>query len=145
MAGKAYTGRLAFDPETGFHTEMVEGNVNVPVQREDGTWENAVVPTLVPGKRVVTEDGGQTWRYAVAADASHNDRYGERALTVDGTANKLLELQLEHGRAKAEEIMRAEQPHHFEVQPDDPHFDGLRSDPDHVAETVTSHTGAYGG
>lgn len=141
-AAKAYSGRLAFDPDTGFHTEMVEGTVNVPVQLDDGTWGNETQTALVPGKPVVTDDDGKTWRYATDADTPHNDRYATAPLTIDGTANKLLELQLEHGRVKAEEIMREEDPHHFEVQPDDPHFDGIRSDPDHVAETITSHTEA---
>jgi hypothetical protein len=143
MAGKAYTGRLAFDPETGFHTEMVPGKVNVPIELEDGTFGNAVEERLVPGKRVVTEDGGKTWRYATDDDTPHNARYQQAVATVDSTANLELELQLEHGREKAKEILRAEQPHHFEVQPDDPHFGGIRSDPDHIAETITSHTEAY--
>jgi hypothetical protein len=143
MAAKAYTGRLAFDPETGFHTEMLAGKVNVPVELEDGTWGNATEDRLVPGKRVVTDDGGKTWRYATAEDTSHNDRYATGLLTVESTENKLLELQLEHGREKAEALMRDEEPHHFEVQPDDPHFASVRVDPDHVAETVTSHTEAY--
>jgi hypothetical protein len=145
MAGKSYTGRLAFDPETGFHTEMVTGKVNVPVQLEDGTWGNAVEETLVPGKPVVTDDDGATWRYATDEDTPHNERYQQAVAAVDSTANLELELQLEHGREKAEQILREDQPHHFEVQPGDPHFGGIRSDPDHVAETVTSHTEAYGG
>lgn len=143
MAGKAYTGRLAFDGVTGFHRAMVEGTVNVPVENEDGTWGNEVQKTLVPGDPVVTDDEGKTWRYATDADTPHNDRYQQSVAGVDSTANHLAELQLEHGREKADEIMRAEQPHHFELQPDDPHFGGLRSDPDHLAETVTSHTEAY--
>ncbi len=113
-----YAGRLAFDPETEFHTDP-------------------------DGKPVVTDDGGKTWRYAVEADTSHNHRYEERVLGVDGTANTLLELQLEHGREKAEELLREQQPHHFDVQPDDAHVDGVRHDPDPVAETITSHTEAY--
>lgn len=158
MAGKAYTGRLAFDPETGFHTEMVEGKVNVPVELEDGTWGNAVEARLVPGKRVVTDDEGKTWRYATADDSPHNDRYATSVLSIDGTDNRMLELRLEYGRVKAEEMMREEQPHHFEVQPDDPHYGGagptlpdgtvgpavtkLTFDPDHIAEKITSHTEA---
>jgi len=144
-AAKAYSGRLGFDPETGFHTEMVEGTVNAPVQLEDGTWGNEVQTTLVPGKPVVTDDEGKTWRYASAEDTPHNDRYATAVLSIDGTDNRLLELRLEHGRVKAEELMREEQPHHFEVQPDDPHFATVLVDPDHVAETITSHTEAYSG
>ena len=118
MAAKRYDGRLAFDPETGFHLS------------EDGD-------------PVVTDDAGKTWRYAEEGDPSHLERYHERHAAVDSTANRLLELQLEHGREKAAELMRDEHPHHFEVQPDDPHADGLKSDPDHVAAKVTSHTGAW--
>jgi hypothetical protein len=110
-----YTGRLAFDPETGYHTD----------------------PEGVP---VVTDDAGATWRYADESDTPHNDRYQQAVAVIDGTANKLLELQLEHGREKAAELV---EPHHFDVQPDDAHFDGIRFDPDHVAETITSHTEAY--
>jgi hypothetical protein len=117
-ARKQYTGRLAFDPETGFHLS------------EDG-------------KPVVTLDEGATWVYADKADASHIDRYHQGFATFDTTANHLLELQLEHGREKAEQLMREQQPHHFEVADDDAHANGIRFDPDHVAATVTSHTEAY--
>jgi hypothetical protein len=115
---KQYAGRLAFDPDSGFHIDP-EGN------------------------RLVTDDGGKSWRYATEADSPHNHRYQKKLQVVDSTANKLLELQLEHGREKAEELMREQHPHHFDVQPDDAHFDGVLSDPDHIAETITSHTDAY--
>lgn len=133
MAGrKSYSGRLAYDPETDFHTDA-------------------------EGTPVVTPDGGETWVYAEADDPSHHDRYHQAYANVDGTANRLLELQLEHGRVKAEELMRDEEPHHFEPSPDDPHYQqGARdpvtgevthtrvaSDPDHVAATVTGHTDAW--
>jgi hypothetical protein len=143
MAGKAYNGRLAFDDVSGFHRAMVEGEINVPVQLDDGTWGNEVQKALVPGDAVVTDDEGKSWRYATKDDTPHNDRYQQAVAGVDSTANQLLELTMEHGREKAEQILKDEQPHHFEVQPDDPHFGGLRSDPDHVAEVVTSHTEAY--
>lgn len=113
-----YKGRLAFDPDSGFHID----------------------PT---GKKVVTDDGGKTWRYAKVADTPHNDRYQQTIAVVDSTANKLAELSIEHGRMKAEAIIREEQPHHFDVQRHDAHFDGVRSDPDPVAAVVTSHTEAY--
>lgn len=115
MAAKAYSGRLAFDPETEFHVD-------------------------VDGKPVVTDDEGKTWRYATADDLSHNDRYQQAVAVVDSTANRLAELSLEHGREKAAELV---EPHHFEVQPDDAHFGKVKTDPDHVAETITSHTEAY--
>jgi hypothetical protein len=113
--GDTYTGRLAFDPETGFHTDP-------------------------DGAPVVTVDEGKSWRYAVDSDTPHNDRYQERIAVVDSTANQLAELQLEHGRDKAAELV---EPHHFEVQPDDEHFGGVRFDPDTKAETITGHTEAY--
>lgn len=97
----AYHGRLAFDPDSGFHLA-----------------EN--------GDRVVTEDGGRTWRYARPGDTGHNARYEKRVLTVDSTAN-------------AEEP----EPHHYGVREDDPHADGLIHDPDSVAAKTTSHTDAY--
>lgn len=132
MAGKAYSGRLGYDPETDFHVDL-------------------------DGKPVVTPDGGKTWLYADEDDPSHHERYHERYAGVDGTANKLLELQLEHGRVKAEELMREQEPHHFKPTDDDPHYvEGardpvtgtvthtqLRHDPDHVAAVVTGHTDAY--
>lgn len=100
-AAKAYSGRLAFDPDSGFHVG------------EDG-------------KNVVTEDEGATWRYARAGDPSHIERYQERVIAVDTTANA-----------------EAPEPHHYEVQADDPHFAGVRSDPDAEAPVLTSHTDAY--
>lgn len=115
MATKPYSGRLAFDSETGFHVDA-------------------------DGNAVVTLDEGATWQYAEENDTPHNDRYQKSVAVVDSTANQLAELSLEHGREKAAGLVDA---HHFEVQPDDPHFGGIRSDPDHVAETITSHTEAY--
>ena len=115
---ESYSGRLAFDPDTHFHVA------------EDG-------------RPVVTEDGGKSWRYAEDGDPSHYDRYHQQFAQVDTTANQLGELQLEHGRVEAERLLREQQPHHFEVQPDDAHFAGVRADPDHVAETITGHTEAW--
>lgn len=110
-----YTGRLAFDPETEFHTD------------EDGA-------------RVVTDDNGATWRYAEDADESHNARYQQAVAAVDTTENQLAQLAYEHGIEKANEMV---DPHHFEVQADDPHYDGCKVDPDEVAATITGHTEAY--
>lgn len=110
-----YVGRLGFDPDTEFHTDLA-------------------------GRRVVTDDGGKTWRYAKKADVSHNSRYQKRVATVDTTANQLLALTLEHGAAAAETLVEQ---HHFAVQPDDAHYAGVLADPDGVAETVTGHTEAY--
>jgi hypothetical protein len=33
--------------------------------------------------------------------------------------------------------------HHFEVQPDDPHFEGVQTNPDSIAPLATGHTDAY--
>jgi hypothetical protein len=59
----SYRGRLAFDPDSGFHT--------------DGD-----------GRKLVTEDEGKTWRYAKRSDSSHISRYQRRVLVVDTTANQ---------------------------------------------------------
>lgn len=96
-----YHGRLAFDPETDFHLA------------EDGA-------------RVVTKDGGKTWHYAGAEDKSHFERYHERFVEVDSTANAA-----------------DPEPHHYGVLATDPHVNGLIFDPDKDAATVTSHTEAY--
>lgn len=112
---KAYTGRLAFDPETEFHIG------------EDG-------------EPVVTDDDGATWRYAEEADTSHNARYQTGVAAVDSTENQLARLAYEHGIEAANGMV---DPHHFEVQPDDPHFSGVKSDPDDKAATITGHTEAY--
>lgn len=58
----AYSGRLAFDPDSGFHIDP-------------------------KGRKVVTMDHGKTWRYAKVSDSSHNLRYAKRYLVVDTTAN----------------------------------------------------------
>lgn len=125
-----YHGRLAFDPETNFHIA------------EDG-------------RPVLTEDDGKTWRYADEGDASHFERHHRSFAAVDGTANELMNLQLEHGREKAEEIMREQSPHHFDVTPDDEHFQEgathegvvthtrLQSSPDAAAVIETGHTEAW--
>jgi hypothetical protein len=120
-----YSGRLAFDPETDFHTDP-------------------------DGNPVVTEDGGKTWRYATDDDVSHVEQYHERFATVDSTDNRLAELMVEHGRDRANEIMRGTDPHHFEVQPGDDHHDAdarnktkLASLPRKKAGTTTGHTEAW--
>lgn len=46
----AYTGRLAFDPDSLFHTDK-------------------------QGRRLVTVDEGKSWRYAKLGATSHNARY----------------------------------------------------------------------
>lgn len=96
-----YSGRLSFDPDSNFHTDL-EGNP------------------------VVTLDGGKTWFYAVASDTSHYDRYHQQHLTVRGT--------------NWEEEPEA---HHFAVQPDDAHVDGLKFSPDTFAVKETGHTEAW--
>lgn len=101
LRGGPYQGRLAFDSDSGFHLG------------EDG-------------RRVVSEDGGKTWRYAKRGDSSHFARYHERYTEVEQTANA----------ADPEQ-------HHYGVSADDPHADGLVFDPDHDAATATSHTEAY--
>ena len=135
--GDAYKGRLGFDPDANMHHSMVAG--------EDGN--------LVPGGYVITEDGGRTWRYADEGDPTHFGRYHKQYAPIDSTANVLLELQVENGRAKAEEIMRDLHPHHFIVQPDDDHYEEdakdaagvvnhthLTSHPDVEAAKYTGHT-----
>lgn len=121
-----YTGRLAFDPESGFHVDS-------------------------DGRNVITLDGGTTWRYANRRDASHNARYERRRVTVDSTDNAHIAIVAEHGPAVAEQRMWEQYPHHFEVQPHDAHFDGSAKNktrlifhPDVEAPTKTSHTDAWG-
>lgn len=120
-AAKAYSGRLAFDPDSGFHLG------------EDG-------------KKVVTDDEGKSWRYANDDDPSHLERYHRRFAEIDSTANQFAELAFKHGEEQAATMV---EPHHFEAQPDDAHYDenaegksSPKSDPDAVAATVTSHTEA---
>lgn len=59
----SYVGRLAFDPDSGFHLA-----------------EN--------GQRVVTGDAGKTWEYASRKDPSHQDRYHRNFLVVIGTTGE---------------------------------------------------------
>jgi len=104
----AYNGRLAFDPDSEFHTDE-------------------------KGRKVVTLDGGKTWRYARRSHSSHNARYQRKIAVIDTTANA-----------------QNPEPHHLSVQPHDDHYDPtapnlttLKSDPDEVAVKVTSHTEAW--
>lgn len=121
----AYTGRLTFDPDTGFHTDP-------------------------DGHNVVTDDAGRTWRYATKTDTSHNARYSQRVVGVDTTPNLWTQIAVEHGSGIANTRVQMEQPHHFAVQPIDDHYDSaapsltrLKFDPDEVAATLMSHTEAY--
>lgn len=101
MPAKAYKGRLAFDPDSGFHTDE-------------------------KGKNVVTADEGKSWQYAAEGDPSHIARYEQRRAEIDTTANA-----------------QVPEPHHFEVQGEDPHFGGVLVDSDHEAATVTGHTDSW--
>ena len=58
-----YRGRLAFDPDTGFHVDPV-------------------------GRKVVTDDAGKTWRYAKRGDSSHQTRYQQRVVVVASTTDE---------------------------------------------------------
>lgn len=117
-AAKRYNGPLAFDSDSGFHV-------------------------TADGEKVVTPDEGKSWYYAREGDPSHFERYHRRYATVDSTANRFAELAYQHGEAKAEELMRDEQPHHYEVQPDDPHFGGVVILSDEEADVATGHTDAW--
>lgn len=79
------------------------------------------------GTKLVTNDGGKTYQEAAEDDTSHFERYHEAFAVVDMTANAPESEQ---------------EPHHLEVQPDDPHFKRVRFHPDAVAPMVTSHTEA---
>jgi hypothetical protein len=127
---KSYSGRLAFDSDSGFHID------------EDG-------------KKLVSEDGGKTWRYASDSDPSHLERYHQRFVTVDGTANEPAAIALQalgdEAPIEVREALRAQiSPHHFGVQPGDAHYDPdnpgkakLSHDPDSIAPKLMSHTEAY--
>jgi hypothetical protein len=174
MTPKTYSGRLAFDSDTGFHvaTRTETKKVTIPAEtakelseagllteggtyNTDGSYSVSREVTVI-GAQVVTKDKGKTWHIATEEDESHFDRHHEAFAGVDGTANRLAELQLEHGREKAEEIMRAEQPHHFEPTKDDPHYEEgardsagavthtrTRSTPDAKSVKATGHTEAW--
>lgn len=117
----AYHGRLAFDGK--FHTDP-------------------------EGRKVVTTDGGTTWRYGRYSDTPHNERYSKRTLVVQGTDKELVDLTLEHGSPdspnfeKAHELLRELHPQHYGVSRIDEHRHGLVFTPDSEAVTETSHTEA---
>jgi len=90
-------------------------------------------------------------------DKSHNATHEQQVLVVDGTRDA------ESVRAAAEAAGQdpanfewmvnagnGENMHHFETQPDDPHYDEnspgltkMRTLPDSLAPTITSHTDAW--
>jgi hypothetical protein len=93
-----YVGRLSFDPDSGFHTDL-------------------------KGNRVVSEDGGKTWRYAKRNDISHLERYHATFVTVAATTGS--------------------DEHHTSPKQNDPHLNGVIDSPDHLAVEETGHTRAY--
>jgi hypothetical protein len=169
---QAYEGRLAFDPDTQMHLadtfeerplndEEKEARISVLMAAgvpEPDAEKLVEKETVKQFHAVVSDDGGETWRYATDEDESHFDSYHQRFAVVDTTDNALARLSFEHGQAKAEEIMRKENPHHFEIQPDDPHYEEgaidmvgnvtntrLRFDPDRKAAKLMGHTASYKG
>lgn len=108
----SYVGRLAFDSDSGFH---IDPN----------------------GFRVLTEDGGQTWRYAVEGDLTHQQRYHQRSVELRVTTS-----------ADAHHVWPTEDDPHFSVGATDPDTGAVTNtrvtnSPDSVAVTETSHTEAY--
>lgn len=114
-ASGPYKGRLAFDPDSGFHLAET-------------------------GEKVVTHDEGKSWHYAQEGDKSHLERYQRQVKTIDSTSNKHAELALEHGEPRASELI---EPHHHAVQSQDAHYNGIVFTPDMDAPFETGHTEAY--
>lgn len=85
--------------------------------------------------------------FAQPGEESHNERHHQQFVDVLSTVDQSM--------TDDESLVNAdstENPHHFEVQEDDPHFDEgapnktrIRHDPDRVAATATGHTDAYTG
>jgi len=122
MPEGAYQGRLAYDSDNDFHIDP-------------------------DGHAVLTEDGGRTWRYAAPDDTNHYDRYHTGVLHVVKTTGTVEgELLAKYGSDRAEEVaqmMREQHPHHYETQPEDPHFAAVGSHSDSKAPKVTGHTEAW--
>lgn len=71
-------------------------------------------------------------------EPSHNDRHHKQFVEMAGTVDESMTDDSDLVNADSKN-----NPHHFEVQPDDPHFSGVRFLPDAMAPTVTSHTDAW--
>lgn len=107
----SYTGRLAWDSQSGFHIDP-------------------------KNRRVVTLDGGKTWRYAKRSDKSHRERYEKRLLEpLVSTDQQLKQWVWDHGAETAEQMMREQHPQHFDVK-----FGAHNTQ----TPTATSHTDATG-
>lgn len=112
-----YTGRLACDGD---------GNLLA----DDG---QPVAHNTATGQYEYVEEGGP----------SHNERHHQNHVTVEATLDALYN--------KAGELVTdPPPPHHFEPTEDDPHYEPaarnktlIRDDPDDIAPTTSSHTGAY--
>lgn len=89
------------------------------------------------GEPVKYHDG--SYIFLQPGELSHNETYHEQFKAVDGTRDAsmtddedLINAGGEHGNM-----------HHFEVQEEDPHYNGLRFGPDAQESKISGHTDAY--
>lgn len=101
------------------------------------------------GYPVTFHDG--SYIFVQPGEPSHNERYHEQFLTVDGTRDAE-SLERLGGDTELANAGAGENMHHFETQEDDDHYDAdapnktkPKVDPDKVAATLTGHTEAYRG
>jgi hypothetical protein len=155
-----YSGRLMCDGEGRLMADesRIVGSKTVTVYDEDGNAElddnGTPVTILLPvkkfganhGKEVAYHEG--SFIFLNDGDESHNARHHENFVTMDGTVDESMTDDPSLVNASRD----GENSHHFETQPDDPHYDAdapnktrLKFDSDRIASTITAHTEAYRG
>jgi hypothetical protein len=92
------------------------------------------------GEPVAYHDG--SYIFIKPGELSHNERHHENFAGVVLTQTEDPDAP---GYAGDEDDPTEGNEHHFAVQEDDPHYNGVRNDPDKVAARITGHTDAYTG
>jgi hypothetical protein len=131
------TGRLFIQP-TDDEGEVVSA---IHMEAKDGGG----VDQLIPGLIEVTwdeDDGDGGYVEVMLGDLSHNKRYEENVVGINGTSGPLFD-------ANGALILSGDS-HHDSPVPTDPHYDPDAPNftktemiPDEISATATSHTEAY--
>lgn len=87
------------------------------------------------------------YKFVEPGGPSHNERHHKQFVSMDGTVDESMTADKSLVNADADR-----NPHHFETQSDDPHYDEsmpnktrMRFDADALAAKITGHTDAYTG
>lgn len=88
------------------------------------------------GEQVAYDEG--QFIYVAKGEPTHYQRHHQNYTEMTGTVDESMTDDPE-----LVNVSEDENQHHFGVQRDDPHYDGVQVDDDRIAAVITGHTEAY--